>query len=273
MPKRKRDATWNDNVLAAMEKFAHNFQFVYSKKDREISAYFEIGCLLSLVELYEKCGFKCEPRNLGEDGSYKYLTSPNGNPSNFSYLSMTKNLEKIQIRQQVRIVSHIGDNVSFTPDITVIPENAVIGERKDIDYANGKRKFFFVDSANVIAAHECKSMVPFPELLVSFIGIFIAGHKWVEMGHFEKLISRNGNHLAPCLFVGGNARAIHLKMIAGLKKAYPLNIVAGMHSGTWNLFSENAETCKINNPLMHESSEVEDILEGEGLTLTDPLNF
>ncbi len=233
-----------------MREFASDYSVVYSKKEREISAYFEIGCLLSLIEFYEECGFEGTVRNAGEDGSYRYLTTPNGNPANFSYVSMVKAQEKIEIRQQVRISSHVGDDVSFTPDIVVIPQSTTIREIKDSDYAGGKRKFFFVESSRVIAAHECKSMVPFPELLVSFIGMLIVGHKWFTGTRLKDLVADDGDHLAPCLFVGGSARSIHLRMITGLKNAFPVNVVTGMHSGTWNLLGENADIRRIRNPLL-----------------------
>lgn len=64
------------------------------------------------------------------------------------------------------------------------------------------------------------------------------------------MFQTDGEHLAPTLFVGGSARALHLKMIKGLKKAYPLNIVVGLHSGTWDLNSSQAEIRKMRNPLL-----------------------
>jgi hypothetical protein len=182
------------------------------------------------------------------DGSYRYLTSPAGNPDNFSFMMMTKGDEIIEIRQQVRIVSHVGENVAFTPDIVVLPSSTVIKKKIDLDYAGGKRHFFHVNSNNVIAAHECKSLMPFPELLVSFLGTLIAAHAWLETANFKSLIHKRGDHLAPCLFVGGTARALHLKMIKGLKDAYPLNIVVGMHSGTWDLLGQHADIRRIQNP-------------------------
>lgn len=236
-------------MFDAMEQFASKYAAVYSKKDREIAAHFEIGCLLSLIEFYEACGFKGVVENLATDESYRYLTTPNGNPANFSYIVMTKRNERIEIRQQVRISSHVGEDVSFTPDIVVIPHRARIRRKKDADYAGGKRAFFFVKSSDVIAAHECKSMIPFPELLVSFIGMLVAGHEWLETTDLTKLVTKDGNHLAPCLFVGGSARSIHLRMIKGLKTAYPMNIVVGMHSGTWDLLGEKADIRRMKNPL------------------------
>jgi hypothetical protein len=235
-----------------MRDFATAYSTIYSKTEREIAAYFEIGCLLALVEFYEKGGFVGDVRNKDKDGSYRYLTTPNGNPANFSFLVMSKDGEQIEIRQQVRILSHVGSDIAFTPDIVVIPHKAALQSKKDADYAGGKRSFFFVQSRDVIAAHECKSMVPFPELLVSFIGMLVAGHQWTERDSPSDVITSNGAHLAPALFVGGSPRAIHLRMIKGLKSAYPMNIIVGMHAGTWDLLGDNADVRRMRNPLKVE---------------------
>jgi hypothetical protein len=237
-----------------MRVFAATYAVTYSKSEREISAYFEIGCLLALVEFYETGGFVGDIRNKTKDGSYRYLTTPSGNPANFSYLVMTKGEEEIEIRQQVRILSHVGTDIAFTPDIVVIPHRASLQCKKDADYAGGKRSFFFVHSRDVIAAHECKSMVPFPELLVSFIGMLVAGHQWTERDNPSDVISDDGAHLAPALFVGGSPRAIHLRMIKGLKSAYPMNIIVGMHAGTWDLLGDNADIRRMRNPIKVEHS-------------------
>lgn len=246
--------SWEEHVITAMQQFAVNYASVYAKTDRVISAYFEIGCLLALIEFYEATDFTGEVVNRTKDGSYRYLTTPNGNPANFSHMLMKNGNEEIEIRQQVRIASHIGSDVCFTPDIVVIPHKASISEKKDRDYAGGKRKFFSVNAQDIIAAHECKSMVPFPELLVSFIGMLVAGHEWLERYDPNVVLKSNGSHLAPCLFVGGSARSLHLRMIQGLKTAYPMNIVVGMHAGTWNLLGDNADIRRMNNPLGVKSS-------------------
>jgi hypothetical protein len=246
---KKQKKTWEQKVIDAIEKFASDYAVVYSKKERELAAHFEIGCLLSLIEFYETCGFTGTVCNEDTDGSYRYLTTPSGNPENFSYMLMTKGANAFEIRQQVRISSHVAADVFFTPDIVVIPHKTKVRSKKDPDYAGGKRTFFFVKSKEVIAAHECKSMPPFPELLVSFIGMLVVGHEWFDRPDADELIVEDGDHLAPCLFVGGSARSIHLKMIKALKSAYPMNIVVGMHSGTWNLLGEHATVVRLRNPL------------------------
>ena len=112
-------------------------------------------------------------------------------------------------------------------------KGASISGVKSASFANGKRTLFSVKSEVVVAAHECKSMNPFPELMVSFIGMLVTAHKWHPGGTGIK--SDQKGHLAPTLFVGGTARALHLNMIKAMQTAYNLNIVVGMHSGTWSL--------------------------------------
>jgi hypothetical protein len=232
MPPRATDP-WIARVEGACERFADKHALTYRKSEREISASFEIGCFHSLVEFYEDT-CSVTPENLTEDGAYRYLTSPNGNPANFSYVKIKNGKRIFTLRQQVRIRSHLDPDIAFTPDMVVLAESAQINAEKDQDYANGKRSFFSVSSSTVVAAHECKSMNPFPELLVSFIGHLMAAHDWLQTDT-KKILADDGVHLAPTLFVGATARGLHFRMISALEKCYPLNICVGMHGGSWKL--------------------------------------
>lgn len=228
------DVTWLKSVEAEAESFAARYGSIYRKSERELAASFEIGCFLAVVHFYEKnCGLSLE--NLTEERQYRYLTTPSGNPANFSYVRIEHQDHAFQLRQQVRITSHIGDNIAFTPDFVVIHDEAKINGVRDLDFAGGKRAFFSVQSKEVIAAHECKSMNPFPELLVSFIGTLVAGHSWMDEHRGKALLRQNGMHLAPTLFVGGTARRFHIRMVNGLEGSYPMNIILGMHRGNWRL--------------------------------------
>jgi hypothetical protein len=77
-------------------------------------------------------------------------------------------------------------------------------------------------------------MNPFPELLVGFIGMLVAAHQWYPDGEEYKHTNEDG-HLAPTPFVGGTARVLHLKMIQAMQSAYHMNILCGLHEGTWKL--------------------------------------
>ena len=117
----------------------------------------------------------------------------------------------------------------------VLRNNPKIEGRTDADYASGKRKFFFVNFSDVIAAHECKSTNPFPELLVSFLGMLVAAHDWLSSLTDRSRVASNGLHLAPSLFVGGTASGVHHRMVKAMEASMPMNIILGLHRGTWNL--------------------------------------
>lgn len=225
---------WLSNAEKLVKAFAKKHGTVMRITDRQLSAAFEIGSLHALLRFYETQGYRLEPRNLTDKGEYRYLTSPAGNPANFSWIEATGPDGEFEIRQQVRVQSHINEDIAFTPDIAVLIKGAAIDDSKHVDYANGKRPYYRVRSSSVVAAHECKSMNPFPELMVSFIGMLVAAHEWYPDGQKFRHTNDAG-HLGPTLFVGGTARNLHLRMINAMQKAYRLNIICGLHEGTWRL--------------------------------------
>ncbi len=225
---------WARDVEDRIMRFAADFGAVYRRSERELSASFEIGCFHALVDFYRTKG-NVNPANLS-DGEYRYLTSPSGNPENFSYVIADIEGERFSIRQQVRIRSHIHPDIAFTPDLVVLGPQAVLHGELDIDFARGQRRFFFVEADDVVAAHECKSMAPFPELMVSFLGMLFAAHSWLEA---PTEVDPDGPHLCPSLFVGGTARALHLRMVRALEDSYPMNVILGLHYGTLNLMARD----------------------------------
>lgn len=218
---------WTDRAIVLIKRFEKQYSTAYVRKEREYYALFEIGCYLSLIDIYRKKHFSIKAINLIE-GTFRYLTTPNGNPDNFSYIEISKKQKKYQIRQQVRVVTSKDKRIYFTPDIVVIKGTAKILGKKDKMYANGRRIFFYIKSIKVIAAHECKSLEPFPELFASFIGMFVLAHDWHKK---DIKTDKKHTHLAPSLFVGGRARGFHLKVIEGYEECYPINIITDIHSG------------------------------------------
>jgi hypothetical protein len=75
---------------------------------------------------------------------------------------------------------------------------------------------------------------PIPQLMISFIGMLVTAHIWID-GNSDITVSRRGNNLVPTLFVGGSLRPFHKPMVKAMQKLYPLNIVPGLHAGTWNI--------------------------------------
>jgi len=229
----KASADWLAVIEHASTKFAQKYKVLLQWSDRQLSAAFEIGCFHALLEFYERQSYSLSAENL-QNGSFRYLTTPSGNPKNFSYVKIDGSDGAFEIRQQVRIESHLDSAIAFTPDLVVVKSGADVNESKNEDYAGGKRTFFRVHSKDVIAAHECKSMNPFPELLIAFVGMLTAAHEWHPSGEWVSHTAGAG-HLAPTLFIGGNASALHLKMISAMQKVFRLNIVCGLHLSTWSL--------------------------------------
>lgn len=229
-----KDLRWIKRAEQLALEFAKEHRLVLSADERQLAAAFEIGALHALLRFYRLQHYEIEPANLTEAGEYRYLTTPSGNPANYSYV-IAKGIDgEFEIRQQVRIRSHDWPDIAFTPDIVVLVKDSAISAAKHLEFAGGKRPFYCVDSTSVVAAHECKSMNPFPELLVSFIGMLVAAHAWYPTGDGVQH-SRHQGHLGPTLFVGGSVRGLHLRMVAAMAKAYNLNIICGLHEGTWNL--------------------------------------
>jgi hypothetical protein len=237
---------WLAKAESLAKKFASKHKHIISLTDKQLSAAFEIGSLHALLKFYESQGYSLQPENL-KDGEYRYLTTPSGNPANFSYVVATGQDGQFEIRQQVRVQSHLNEHIAFTPDIVVLVKNATIDGSKDSEYANGKRPFYRVSSSSVVAAHECKSTNPFPELMVAFIGMLVAAHKWYPDGTEYEHTNEKG-HLAPTLFVGGTARVLHLRMIQAMQKTYRMNILCGLHEGTWMLTEAKNRLLRVVEP-------------------------
>jgi hypothetical protein len=229
-----KDLRWKGKAEKLAAAFAKEHRLVLSANERQLSAAFEIGALHALLRFYRAQGYVVSPQNLTADREYRYLTTPSGNPANYSYVTVAGLDGEFEIRQQVRVQSHADPHIAFTPDIVVLLKGASIDSSKHREFAGGKRPFYRVASSSVVASHECKSMNPFPELLVSFIGMLVAAHEWYPSGA-NVIHSTNEGHLAPTLFVGGSARGIHLRMVAAMGTAYRLNIICGLHEGTWSL--------------------------------------
>ena len=219
---------WEQEVIKTAKRFCVKHFTTYSYHSKKNSGLFEIGCLMLVERYYRLKGFSVEVKGL-KNGNYKFLTSPNGNPNNFSYIILKKGQCLFELRQQIRIRSHKHEDITFTPDFVVITEGVKIQENKDPNYAGGKRKFFCVDAKDVIAAHECKSLPPFPELFVSFVGMYELAHEWVEIRKKKGSKRSPLANLAPTLFVGGSSNFIHNRIADGLMDVYDLNIITGLH--------------------------------------------
>jgi len=80
----------------------------------------------------------------------------------------------------------------------------------------------------VIAAHECKSTVAFPELYAGFLGLALLTVGWMKPNSNQEFKGKRW-HLAPTLFVGGTANQVGSNMTKALSRLYPINVITGLH--------------------------------------------
>jgi hypothetical protein len=237
---------WVQKVQKRVKSFAREHGHAYAMNERQLSAAFEIGCFHALLDFYGR-HFRVDPQGL-QNGEYRYLTTPAGNPRNFSFVKLIGKTGTYIVRQQVRVRSVVDEDIQFTPDFVVHREEVKVNDEVDEDYANGKKRLFFVKGEELIAVHECKSTNPFPELVIAFLGMLVAAHPWANQSDAMQRLKKDGKHLAPSLFVGGRARGLHQRMVAAMAKNYPVNIIVGMHYGTWQLFDEGKALNLIDDP-------------------------
>lgn len=223
-----------------MSSFARRFKSSYTLTKRQDSAMFEIGCFLALDDFYRDRGFEVEPQHLVE-GEFKYLTTPAGNPNNYSWLRLRSpsGRKVFELRQQVRVSSEVDPDIAFTPDIVVLKSGEQISGRTDPDYASGRKRFFTANSSRVIAVHECKATSPSPELLVSFIGMCVAAglipSRRRRPRPQTKTKPKTEIHLKSTLFIARTASRLHIRMIRALEQAYGVHVLSGLSSWGWDL--------------------------------------
>src|SRR5689334_7893012 len=114
------DSDW---VLAAEQSarsFAAAHGTTYNFNWDNLWAAFEVGCFHVVVDFY-RGPYHIALQNLTTAGEYRYLTTPNGNPDNFSFVRLTGPGGSFDLRQQVRVQSALDERISFTPDLVIVP--------------------------------------------------------------------------------------------------------------------------------------------------------
>ncbi|HET9769033.1 MAG TPA: hypothetical protein VFS60_19460 [Thermoanaerobaculia bacterium] len=94
-----------------------------------------------------------------------------------------------------------------------------------------------MQSTYVVAAHECKSAPPFPELLVSYLGMVLLAHPWFDPATPLASVADYGEHLAPTLFIGGAGTLWRQRMVEALEEHFPVNIFLNLHASRFHRFS------------------------------------
>jgi hypothetical protein len=214
-----------------IQTFLNNYGKAINREVEKISTLFEITCYNYVIEYYVNQGFTLIPRNPKKsENFFVYKTSPSGNLTNYSYFEARKQIQtnkglqeiSFDIRQNVPVQSNHDFDVYFTPDIVICEDKFEMV--KDFAYYHSTRWRYYLKNEGLISFAEAKHYNPFPEILVSFIGII---HE-LKPGLLQKKGRKNGVHLAPSLMISGRGGLPVERIKSNFEKRYMLNIFLGL---------------------------------------------
>lgn len=201
----------------------HNAHF--KEHAKRVSDYFEMSCYNMIIHYYENLGFKMEVQNL-LNGDFRYKFSPSGLLQNFSYFKGTKNVEgvksEIYIFHNATVQSAHDEEVYTTPDIVVSKTNDPI---ITTDYYITQRKMSYIENVNIITFCESKHLIPFPELMISFLGtVNELKPKCLSKEYCSDLIG----HIAPSLMMSGTLSKPCKRIKESFERRYYVNFFSDL---------------------------------------------
>ena len=206
-----------------IKDFANKHHAHFSQHSDKLSQYFEMACYNLIVHYYEKCGYKLEAKNL-KAGDFKYKCSPLGHLNNFSYFKASKTVEGEE--NEVFYIFHNAtcqsfyDKMVFTSPDIVVSKSDIPGETND--HYETKMVLKFVKNKDLLTFCEAKQMVPFPELMITFIGTVS------ELKPTCLTVGEESNHIAPTLMMS-RTMSKHCKRIKNsLEDRYFINFFSDL---------------------------------------------
>ncbi len=201
--------------------FSNSYGMLLAEHAKRISDYFEMTCYNLVIRYYEKKGYELKVQNL-QGGKFKFKCSPTGLLKHFSYFKATKQGDQgvdevIYIYHNATVQSAFDEKVFTTPDIVVSNSN-IPAETKD--YYATKKTLSYIPKESLITFCEAKHLVPFPELMVNFIGTVHELKPDCVDDHKEHPASA---HIAPSLMMSGTFGRPTKRIQQSFEKRYYVN--------------------------------------------------
>lgn len=220
-------------VLATrVDEFLTRHGAVIHSHGKRISQYFEMLVYNMVVSSYESDGFQVQIANL-QNGAFRYRITPTGLPQNFSYFTATKTYRRgqtitdtciFEIHHNVAVESRMTKGLLLRPDISVINAGSLQPQARATPYFRG-RSYPIVQNKDLQTFVEVKHLNPFPELLISFVGLLNELH---GPAFRKKPSTRRPRHLAPSLALSGNGNPQTIFIRTALMSRYTVNIFYGL---------------------------------------------
>lgn len=184
-----------------LKDFSNKYKLLLAEHSKKISDYFELTCYNLVVRFYEKKGYLLSVQNL-QEGKFKYKCCPTGLLKNFSYFKATKideegNKKEVFIYHNATTQSAFDENVFTTPDIVVSKTDPPLETN---DYYLTKKTLSYISKESLITFCEAKHHIPFPELMLNFLGTV---HELKPDCFDDNDNHLESDHLAPSLMMSG----------------------------------------------------------------------
>lgn len=205
-----------------LTSFANKYRTTVAEHSKRISDYFEMSCFNMIVRYYENKGFTPSVENL-KDNKFRFKCSPSGLLENFSYIRLTNGSLSYRIYHNASVQSAHDADVFTTPDIVVAKDT---DPSITTDYYKTKRRFSYLINSEMITFCEAKHLMPFPELIISFIG---------TVNELKPSCLKSGNgkrkesaHIAPSLMMSGCLSKPTTIIAKSLHRRYFVNIFSDL---------------------------------------------
>ena len=211
-----------DDFEKELISFANKYRIIVAEHSRRISSYFEMSCYNMIIRYYELNGYKAYSKNLISN-RFRFKCSPSGLLKNFSYMELSKGNKIFRIYHNASVQSAYDTGVYTTPDI-------VVSEDSDpsitTDYYNSKRKFSYLSNKQMITFCEAKHIMPFPELMISFIGT--VNELMPLCLKTNRRRRKETIHIAPSLMISGCLSKPTERIAQSLQRRYYINVLGDL---------------------------------------------
>lgn len=208
-----------------IKAFANIHHAHFKEHAKRVSDYFEMSCYNMIVHYYENLGYQMEAKNL-INGDFRYKCSPSGLLQNFSYFKGTRDIDSrkdvIYIFHNATVQSSHDVMVFTTPDIVVSRTEKPKITR---DYYTTKRQLSYIDQPNIITFCESKHLIPFPELMITFIGTV---NELKPECLSNDTYPNDVGHIAPSLMMSGTLSKPCKRIKDSLERRYCVNFFSDL---------------------------------------------
>jgi hypothetical protein len=215
-----------------LTSFANKYRTIVAEHSKRISDYFEISCYNMIIRYYELNGYTPVVENM-IGGKFRFKCSPTGLLGNFSYMSLKKGETTYRLYHNASVQSAHDKDIFTTPDIVVAKD---FTPSETMNYYRGKKRFTYIPNVEMITFCEAKHLMPFPELMIGFIGTV----NELKPTCMNKVIKRRkkSDHIAPSLMMSGCLSKATSMISESLRRRYYVNIFSDLFMEAYtNYFS------------------------------------